>query len=270
MSYRESYNSQKDRSTVNAYIYGVADKHLLIEETFDGYKRTTTADYYGLETGNWSSAKITTTVNGNSATFTAITHGLSSTCYLIGAKADSLSSEKNIYLTVKGGHSWYFIDGVFSIGSGRVFNNLHMNVENLSGTTGQVVGVYTGTSFTANSVTVYLSDVVSTYFSSIYGVSATIKETNLVVDGSKSRKISYLYAGGYSASTTTTITLDSTINVRINGGVINNVYGGGSSITNIVVGEINIDVTGGTITDLYGGGLRTDMLEKRIKKHLLI
>ena len=251
MGHRENYNSNKARQTGEVTFYNTANKRFVSENTFKGYKRSTSATQYGLDTGNWSNVKV-----GN---YAALTSGMSGCTHIYGSsysytkdgKTYTVGSNDNIYLTLRG-QNWYNIYAFYNSGT-KSLNNLHINVSNL--TCSYVYGVYNGT-LTAKDMTINTYEVKTSAVAPTYNNTLNCGNVNVIMGGTSSNTITNFYGGGYSTLANGSMcTINSDLNYIVEGAKITNFYGGGNQVATLVTGDINIETRSGTITNLYGGGL---------------
>ena len=262
VSYRENYNSNGARQTTDSIIYNTANKRFVIEETFEGYKRSTSQSYLGLETGNFSHVKVQGDVNGNTVNFSALSIGLGGCTHIYGStysytkdgKTYTVNENDNVYLTIRGGNSWYSSTGITATSGGININNIHINIDNVDSTS--VYGTNGGKILSANEITIDTNNVKATTVTSTYNNSITAKKINIILRGTQTKTITTVYSGGYNTAATGAINeLNTELNIKVDGAKITNFYGGGNQVATLVLGEINIDIQDGKITNLFGGGL---------------
>lgn len=251
MGYRENYNYLGARQTGDISFYGTVNKRFVSESTFSGYKRTTSSNLSGLDTGNWSNIAV--------GSYTALTNGMGGCTHVYGTSASytkdgktyAVNSMDNIYVTLRG-QNWYNIYGMTNSGT-RSINNIHMNVENLISTS--IYGIYNG-NLTANSITIYTNEVKTSVITPTYNNTITANEINIVMEGNSNRLITNVYGGGYSTFATGVISkINANLNYTINGAKITNFYGGGNQVATLVNGDLDIKIKSGVVTNVFGGGL---------------
>ena len=262
ISYRENYNSISARQTADTTIYNTANSRLVIENTVKGYKRSTSQSFLGLDAGNLSHATIKGLVNGKSQNFSALSSGLSGATHIYAAYGSythngstyKLKETDNLYLTLRGGTSWYSVRGVYAVSGGSKINNLHMYIEGINAS--NIYGEY-GNSLTANIMHFNLFNATASSLSPTYNGELTANEINTIIDSTSSKKTTTLYTGGYNTSSNGVMyKINATTNTKILGNAqVTNFYGGGNQVATILTGEVNLDIESGTITNIYGGGL---------------
>ncbi len=246
IAYRENYNSAGARQTGDLYIYGTPNHYLLVENSFVGYKRSTSSTNLGLETTNWSHV----TAGG----YGGVSSGFSGSTHIVGAL--TATSTQNVYLNVRG-TSWYSISGYSKSGTSSV-NNIHINLETTAPSSFYAVN---GGTVTAKEITVNTyENKTSSNFSITQNCNLTAENVVMALRGTgkanSTNIIATFYGGGYSTSSTGSIsTINANLNYIIDGAKITNFYGGGNQVATLVKGNVNIKVKSGNVTSLFGGGL---------------